>query len=289
MLKTVWLTEQPNKEKGRAMLLGGFDGLHVGHRKLLSCAKDSGLSVGVMTIVGGKDKSNLFTFAEREEIFKAAGVDFVFELPFAEIKDLAPTEFLQLLEEEFSPKLFVCGTDFRFGARAAGTAEMLKQSTQVCVEVIPLVEMDGEKVSSSYVKALLDAGDVIKVNALLTHPFFLVGQVYADRKVGRTIGFPTANILYPTDKYPLKIGVYESRVCVDGKTYKGITNYGARPTFADETVVTETYLDGFDGNLYGKTLKIEFIRYLRDVQKFNGVDALKTQLEEDLRRVREDD
>ena len=157
MLKTVWLTEQPNREKGAAMLLGGFDGLHVGHRKLLSCAKASGLSVGVMTIVGGKERS-LFTFAEREEIFKRAGVDFVFELPFEEIKDLAPSEFLQVLETQFSPKLFVCGTDFRFGAKAAGTAEMLKQSTQVCVEVLPLVELDGEKVSSSYVKALLKRG-----------------------------------------------------------------------------------------------------------------------------------
>lgn len=288
MLKTVWLTEQPNREKGAAMLLGGFDGLHVGHRKLLSRAKASGLSVGVMTIVGGKERS-LFTFAEREEIFKRAGVDFVFELPFEEIKDLAPSEFLQVLETQFSPKLFVCGTDFRFGAKAAGTAEMLKQSTQVCVEVLPLVELDGEKVSSSYVKALLKSGEVNRVNDLLTHAFFLVGEVYADRKIGRMIGFPTANIPYPIGKYPLKIGVYETRVCVDGTEYKGITNYGARPTFADETVVTETYLDGFDGDLYGKTLKVEFIRYLRDVRKFDSVDSLKKQLEEDLRRVRTND
>lgn len=288
MLKTVWLTEQSNDGQGAAMLLGGFDGLHVGHRTLLSRAKESGLPVGVMTIVGGKEKS-LFTFPEREEIFKAAGVDFVFELPFEEIKDLAPIKFLQMLETHFSPKLFVCGTDFRFGAKAAGTAEMLKRSTQVCVEIIPLVEMDGEKVSSSYVKNLLGKGEIERVNGLLTHAFFLVGQVYADRKIGRTIGFPTANIPYPAGKYPLKIGVYETRVCVDGKAYKGITNYGARPTFADETVVTETYLDGFDGDLYGKTLKIEFIRYLRDVQKFDGVDALKKQLEEDLRRVRTND
>lgn len=288
MLKTVWLTEQPNNEKGVAMLLGGFDGLHIGHRQLLSRAKNSGCSVGVMTIVGGKEKG-LFTFSEREEIFKTAGVDFVFELPFEEIKDLSPNAFLQLLETEFSPKLFVCGADFRFGAKAAGTAEMLKQSTHVCVEVLPLVEMSGEKVSSSYIKTLLQSGEVHRAQELLGHAFFLIGEVYADRKIGRTIGFPTANIPYPVGKYPLKIGVYETRVCVDGKTYKGITNYGARPTFADETVVTETYLDVFDGDLYGKKLKVEFIRYLRGVQKFDSVDGLKKQLEEDLRRVRIND
>ncbi len=270
------------------MLLGGFDGLHVGHRELLSRAKDSGLSVGVMTIVGGKEKC-LFTFAEREDIFKTADVDFVFELPFAEIKDFTPEQFLRILEKEFSPKLFVCGEDFRFGAKATGTPEILKKSTQVRVEIVPLLEMNGEKVSSTYVKTLLDKGAAEEAARLLAHPFFLMGEVYADRKIGRTIGFPTANIVYPTGKYPLKIGVYETRVCVDGKTYKGITNYGARPTFADDTVVTETYLDGFDGDLYGKTLKVEFIRYLRDVQKFDGVDALKTQLEEDLRRVRAND
>jgi riboflavin kinase/FMN adenylyltransferase len=241
-----------------------------------------------MTIVGGKEKG-LFTFVEREEIFKTAGVDFVFELPFEEIKDLSPSAFLQLLEMQFAPKLFVCGTDFRFGAKAAGTAEMLKQATQVCVEVLPLVEMDGEKVSSSYIKTLLQNGEVERAGELLTHAFFLIGEVYADRKIGRTIGFPTANIPYPIGKYPLKIGVYETRVCVDGKMYKGITNYGARPTFANETVVTETYLDGFDGDLYGKTLKVEFIRYLRDVRKFDSIDGLKKQLEEDLRRVREND
>ena len=269
--------------------MGGFDGLHVGHRKLLSYAKDSGLSVGLMTIVGGKEKDSLFTFTGREEIFKKAGADFVFELPFAEIKDLSPQAFLELLEKEFSPKLFVCGSDFRFGAKAAGTPEILKAGTQVRVEIIPLVEINGEKVSSSYIKTLLDEGNIEGVNQLLSHPFFLMGAVYEDRKIGRTIGFPTANIAYPAGKYPLKKGVYETRVLVDGKTYKGITNYGARPTFEDETVVTETYLDGFDGDLYSKTLKVEFIRYLRGVKKFDHINALRAQLEEDLRRVRNHD
>ena len=288
MLKTVWLTEQPNNEKGVAMLLGGFDGLHAGHRKLLSRAKNSGCSVGLMTIVGGKEKG-LFTFAEREEIFKEAGADFVFELPFEEIKNLSPQEFLQLLEKEFSPKLFVCGEDFRFGANASGTAKTIKTDTQVCVEVLPLLEIAGEKVSSTTIKALLKEGRVEMANELLAHNFFLIGKVYEDRKVGRTIGFPTANIPYPEGKFPLKIGVYETRVFVDGKTYKGITNYGARPTFEENTVVTETYLDGFSGDLYGKELKVEFVRYLRDVVKFDSVEKLKDQLTKDIKRVKEHD
>ena len=286
MLKTVWLSEQPNTTKGVAMLLGGFDGLHVGHRRLLEKAKESGLPVGLMTIVGGKEAGCLFTFSEREEIFRQTGADFVFELPFAEIKNLSPNAFLRLLEQEFYPKVFVCGEDFRFGLGAAGTPDFIKSHTQVCVEVLPLVDMDGNKVSSSQIKKLLSEGKTQEVKKRLTHDFFLLGEVVQDRKIGRTIGFPTANILYPKEKYPLKKGVYETRTVVNGIAYKGITNYGARPTFEDETELTETYLDGFKGDLYGKTLKVEFVRFLREIQKFESVEALKKQLEEDIERVR---
>ena len=268
------------------MLLGGFDGLHIGHRQLLSRAKTYGLPVGVMTIVGGKD-DGLFTFEERERIFKENGVDFAFELPFAEIKDMSAQEFLSLLKGEFAPKAFVCGEDFRFGAGACGTPQKIEEWGQVRVEILSLVEMDGEKVSSRKVKELLLSGKIEEANVRLVENFFLIGKVEKDRQVGRTIGFPTANIAYPQGKFPLKKGVYETRVCVDGKSYKGITNYGARPTFENDAVWTETYLDGFDGDLYGRALKVEFVRFLRDVQKFESVDALKSQLEKDILTVRE--
>ncbi len=270
------------------MLLGGFDGLHLGHRQLLSRAKASGLPVGVMTIFSGKEGA-IFTAKEREDIFLRAGVDFVFALPFGEIAGKSPKEFLALLEENFSPKKYVCGEDFRFGKNAEGTPLTIKEGGQVCVEVLPLLQMDGEKVSSRTVKKYLASGEVLKANALLGEAFFLLGEVKKDRQIGRTIGFPTANIPYPEEKFPLKQGVYETRVCVDGKYYKGITNFGARPTFNDGAVVTETHLDGFEGDLYGRELKIEFLRYLRDVVRFDSVDGLKEQLTKDIRRVREND
>lgn len=286
MLKTVWLTEQPNTLQGSAMLLGGFDGLHVGHRLLLNCAKQSGFPVGVMTIVGGKEDS-VFTFVEREDVFKRAGVDFVFELPFAEIKDLSPDAFLALLEENFQPQLFVCGEDFCFGAKAQGNPKTIVERGQVRVEVLPLVEKDGKKISSTTVKDCLKCGDVHTANALLGERFFLIGKVKEDRKVGRKLGFPTANIAYPKEKFPLKKGVYETRVCVDGKEYKCITNYGARPTFDNEDVLTETHLDGFSGDLYGRALKVEFVRYLRDIRKFESAEDLKAQLQADIQSVRQ--
>ncbi len=270
------------------MLLGGFDGLHIAHRQLFARAKKSGLPVGIMTIVGGKGQG-IFTQKEREDIFARVGVDFVFELPFAEIKDMPSKEFIELLRREFAPKLFVCGEDFRFGAGALGSPSELKSGGQVCVEVIPLLQKEGEKISASRIKRALESGEVEKANELLGERFFLIGEVKKDRQIGRTMGFPTANIIYPLEKFPLKKGVYETRIWVDGREYKGITNFGARPTFDNDEVVTETYLDGFCGDLYGRELKIEFLRYLRDIVKFDGVEELKKQLTEDIRRVREHD
>lgn len=289
MLKTVWLTDNRDIKNGTAMLLGGFDGLHIGHRMLLSRAKESGLPVGVMTIVGGKERTGLFTFSERENIFRKAGADFVFELPFAEIKDVSPEAFLERLRSEFSPRLFVCGEDFRFGANARGTVETLERAGQVRVESLPLVEIQGEKVSSRCIKRLLADGETERANARLGEEFFLTGEVVKDRQIGRTLGFPTANILYPNDKFPLKKGVYETRAAVDGVTYKGITNYGTRPTFGNEEIVTETYLDGFHGDLYGRELTVRFVRYLRDIRKFDDVAALRAQLKKDIRTVKGND
>ena len=278
-----------HKGKGCVLLLGGFDGLHAGHKKLVERAKTYRLPVGIMTILGGKSEQGIFTLAERKEIFFGAGVDFILPFEFEQIKDLSPNDFLSFLKNEFSPKAFVCGDDFRFGKDAAGTVETLKGAGQVCVEVVELFKMNGKKVSSREMKSFLQKGEVEKANELLEERFFLLGEVVKDRQIGRTIGFPTANIAYPSDKFPLKKGVYETRVTYENVTYKGITNYGARPTFDDKSVLTETYLDGFSGDLYGKELKVEFVRFLREIEKFDSAQLLKVQLQKDIGRVRNGD
>ncbi|MBQ8291486.1 MAG: riboflavin biosynthesis protein RibF [Clostridia bacterium] len=286
MLKTVELTKR-NRENGCVMLLGGFDGLHVGHLRLVECAKKYRLPIGIMTIEGAKENGNLFTFAERERIFSRHGIDFVFELPFERIRELSPEAFLQTLTEKFSPTVFVCGDDFRFGKGAVASAETIKSATRVRVEVEKLVTIDGEKVSARRIKELLEKGDVFAAARLLGEPYFLTGIVQKDRGVGRTLGFPTANIEYPQGKLPIKKGVYQTQIAVDGKTYKGITNYGARPTFGNSRVVTETHINGFSGDLYGRELTVSFTRYLRDIVAFESVEELKNQLREDIGRIRQ--
>ncbi len=271
------------------MILGGFDGLHIGHKLLLDRAKTLDLPLGIMTIEGGKTGKSLFTVEERESIFSRCGVDFAFETAFEEIKDMPPEKFLHLLKKECNAAAFVCGEDFRFGARAVGTSDTLKKYAEKDVFVKKIL-FDGEKkVGATLIKEYLSAGDVKSVARLSVFPFFVRGEVIKDRGVGRTIGFPTANILYPKEKFPLKKGVYETRVTIDGKTYKGVTNYGARPTFDNDTVVTETHLASYTGDLYGKKLEIQFVDWIRENKKFESVEALKRQLTKDVGRVIEND
>ena len=265
--------------------MGGFDGLHIGHRLLLRRAKEYGLPVGVMTIAGGKGNS-VFTLRERESVYRRAGVDFAVELPFAEIKELSPQAFVAIMEQQFSPKAFVCGEDFRFGKSAAGDPALLQALATAQVDVLPLLEVDGEKVSASTVKACIMAGELEKATALLGEPFFLTGKVQEGRKVGRTIGFPTANLTYPETKCPLSYGVYASEAVVDGKTYRAITNFGSQPTFLEGQVCVEAHLDGFDGDLYGRELTVRFLRKIRDIRKFACVEDLQKQLRADLNEIR---
>ena len=194
-----------------------------------------------------------------------------------------------LLEANFSPTVFVCGEDFRFGKGAAGTAHNLSTMTKAKVEVLPLLEVKGEKISSSTVKQLLLAGKLTEMNALLSEPFFLSGSVIAGKRLGRQIGFPTANFLYPKEKLQLPYGVYETQVSVDGKTYSAITNFGDQPTVEGRQVFVETHIIGFSGDLYGRMLTVRFIKKLRDIQKFACVEDLKNQLQADVAVVQKDE
>ena len=289
MLNTVFLTDETiEKTTPCILLLGGFDGVHIGHAELVSRAKTYGLPIGITTIVGVKE-GNLFLLSEREQAFKNHGIDFAVEMNFDEIKALSPERFLAELTSRFHVKKFVCGSDFRFGCGAAGTPSDIERLCGVPVDEQALLTVDGEKVSARTIKRLLATGDVSSAAKLLGKAYFVAGRVENGRKIGRTIGFATANVEYPKDKYPVKEGVYETLVHYAGKAYKGITNFGERPTFSDKAVWLETHLDGFEGDLYGKEITVEFIRYLRGVRPFENAEELKEQLQEDLRRVRAND
>lgn len=269
------------------LLLGGFDGIHVGHAELIAAAGKYGLPVGVTSISGGKTGGDLFTFAEREYLYERAGLSFAYETPFSEsLKNTTAEAFLDELFSLFSVEALICGEDFRFGKDAAGTPELLKRVAPCAVEVLSLRSCGGEKVSSSRIKILLSEGSMSEANALLTVPYFIQGTVEHGRRVGRTLGFPTVNLTLPTEKRLVREGVYGGYAETPCGRFPAILNIGARPTFGVDEKKAEAYLDGFSGDLYGKTVRLFPTEFYRPVIGFSDADGLKAQLETDIGRLR---
>lgn len=263
-----------------AFVLGCFDGIHLGHDTLIRKAKETSLPVGLMLLKGKGDKT-LFTMEERLVIAKGLGVDFCLLVELDDSTKHTPWDkFLDTVLEKINVKKFFCGEDFRFGDKAQGTPALI--ATKREVDASPLLKADGNKISSSKVREYVAMGNVKRANELLVSPFFVRGIVIHGRQVGRTYGFPTANIVYPTDKTPLGYGVYAVKV----GEYMGIANYGGRPTFGEEYPLLEVYIDRFDGDLYGKTIDVEFIDKIRDIRSFSSKEELSEQLKKDIQRVR---
>ena len=264
-----------------ALLLGGFDGFHRGHGELLKAAKETGLPVGLTALSGGKG-GELFPLPERERIFRALGFCFADEhLLTQDFKNTSPEDFLRDLFARIPVSAVFCGEDFRFGKDAAGTPELLKVLAPCPVSVLPLAAAGGEKIAVSRIKEYLAAGEPEKANELLLYPYFVEGAAEHGRAVGRTYGFPTANLTLPKGKFPVKEGVYAARACVKGGEWPAIVNFGPCPTFGVEERKTEAHLIGFDGDLYGEKVTLFPVKFLRPIQKFDGKDALERQLERD--------
>lgn len=270
-------------ERECALILGGFDGIHLGHRALLDAALDTGLPVGITAMWGAKGGS-LFTPREREYIFACEGIDFVLELPFDEqLKNTSAEDFLQDIFRRIPARAVFCGEDFRFGKGAVGTPELLKERAPCPVHVLPLVKRGGEKVSASRCKRLLKNGEIEALNSLLCGGYFVQGEVEHGREVGRTYGFPTANLSFAEGKLVPKEGVYGGYAKTQKGRYPAIVNVGARPTFGVSERKLEAHLVGFSGNLYGEAVHVYFTKFLRPIMKFSSAEELKEQLEKDMK------
>lgn len=269
-----------------ALLLGGFDGLHCGHASLLSAAKATGLPVGITSISGLKSGGDLFTPAERRIIFAEAGISFAAEYVFdAEFRATEDRDFLRALFQRINVKALYCGVDFRFGRGAEGTPELLKREAPCPVHVLPLTLVGGEKASVSRIKACIAAGDIGRANENLCGEFFLSGTVEHGRQVGRTYGFPTLNLSYPAEKFPMKEGVYGGTVLTPSGEYASVIHFGARPTFGLAERKLEAHLKDFSGDLYGATVRVKPKRFLREIKTFVSKEELTAQLKKDLDSV----
>jgi len=282
--------------------LGMFDGVHLGHASVINHAIDKAKEIGGTALVFTFSNHPLTVIAPddaplmigsrnlRREIFSNMGVDVLIEIPFTkEFSKKSPEEFLELLQEKISPAYVVTGPNYTFGRFGRGNGRLLLREGEnygFKAEVCQSFTVDRKIVSSTRIRALIAAGDLISANQLLGRNFTYSGEVVNGDRRGRKIGFPTANLEISDRRAMLPNGAYIVLVKVRGNFYNGIANIGDNPTFKVARRRLEVFIDNFSENIYGEEIFISFISKIRDEKIFATVDDLKTQLNEDLRTMR---
>jgi len=286
-------------EKKRVIALGFFDGIHIGHsalmRKVLAIGADKNLVPSVITfdthplsLVSGKTIPLINSPEDRAGIIhRVFGIDDIIFLHFD--KQTASMEwdmFLEHLVSGLRPGHLDAGHDFRFGRGGAGNSGLLAEKcNQLGIEcdIIPEIKYDGLTISSTYIRELISAGNIERANEFLGHPHVFTDIVRYGYRLGRTLGTPTINMCFQDGVLIPAFGVYATRVYLDdGSEHQGVTNVGVRPTVDNSSQTTaETHILNYQGNLYGRQVRIEFFTHLRREIKFAGIDELKAQIHKD--------
>lgn len=281
--------------------LGYFDCAHLGHLQLIKKAKQSAkelnCKMGVFTFINNpytllnKDIKNIYNIQDRELVFSYLDIDIVLEATFDnDFLSLEPDNFLDKLVKNKNVKQIVVGEDYTYGKEAKGNVGTLKkycENNNILLEVVEILKYNEIKISSTYIRQLLVDGDIKTVNKLLSMPYFIMGNVVGGRKDGSKMGIPTVNINLDNDKVKLKDGVYASNVYIENIRYCSVTNIGGHPTFDDMKNNIECHIIDYSGDLYGKSIRIEFIERLRDITKFNKVEDLAMQIQTDIAKAKE--
>lgn len=271
--------------KESVIALGTFDGLHKGHLSVLNCALNfKNLRPVAVTFpepprrrLTGEDIGMLMTSDEKNEKLRAMGFE-IKELDYEKIHDLTAEEYLDRLFKELNVKAAVCGFNHRFGKGGLGDAEFLSSYCHARgaeAVVCPNLIISGQEVSSSSIRELISKGNISLANHLMGRYFSFESEVYHGEKRGRDLGFPTINQALAKGLVVPKYGVYATAVTVDEKQYAGVTNIGIRPMFELAAPQSETYICDFSQDIYGKTVNIKLLKYLREEKRFDSVEDLK--------------
>jgi riboflavin kinase/FMN adenylyltransferase len=280
-----------------AIALGNFDGIHRGHLQVIQPVLDWDSEDVCKTVVTfnphpqqyftGQPRQLLTPYAERATILEKLGIQQIVLLPFdRDLVKLSPVEFVeQILVKQLQPRFVSVGEDFRFGNQRAGAASDLVSITanyQIPTQIAPLEINQASRISSSRIRAALIAADLTVVRELLGRYYSIVGTVVNGQEIGRSIGFPTANLQYPSEKFLPQQGAYCVRVDTPEATQlPGVMNIGKRPTVNGVNTTVEVHLLDFDGNLYGQQLTVYLHHFLRSEQKFPSLAALTAQIQAD--------
>ena len=287
--------------QGSAVALGYFDGVHCGHRAVLGaaveCARAGGLTAAAFTfelpasstLKGGR----ILSLPQKHARVASLGIEEYQEAPFDEFRALTPEDFVQkVLVDCFNAKQLFCGDNFTFGARAAGNVERLRELCAplgIGVHIVPMAQYGGQTVSSTRIRTALEGGDIPAANAMLGMPYAIRFTVHHGAGLGRTLGVPTINQIYPQGFQLPRYGIYITRTKIGEHWYPSATGLGTRPTVnSDESKVTcETFIPGFTGDLYGTDPVVEFHAYLSPSKKFDTLDELRGCIDHAAKRAQE--
>ena len=283
-----------------SIALGFFDGVHTAHRAIIETAVRKAETRGLRPVVLTFDKAPsevlfgsappyITTLEEKERLINALGAQMRLMHTSRSLLSMTAEDFAEkILVQEYNAAEVTCGFNYRFGSEGCGDTQLLTKLGKrfgFNVTVIGERISGGETVSSSRVRMLISSGRIEEANILLGRNFSISGMVEHGKRLGRTIGFPTANVYPPNGALLPMSGVYETVVDINGERLSAITNTGTNPTVGKETLRTETYIPSADIDLYGKRITVEFVRFIRAEKKFSDLEALKRQIREDLNGI----
>ncbi len=295
-------TENANIQRPTVLTLGVFDGLHLGHQRIMQTVVERAKAINAVPTVITFDPHPravlhpesapplLQTLDQRLANFEVLGIEQAIVIPFDKEFASQPAEdFLaNIIRDRLQAREVYLGKGFAFGRGRGGNIELLRRMSGelgFVADEVPEVQLRGQRISSSAIRNLLAEGYVNRTRRMLGRPYGVEGVIIRGNRRGHTIGFPTAN-LKPHNRVIPKYGVYATATLVDGKWRRSITNIGVRPTFETEAEPSiESYLFDFDRELYGDVLRVRFLHRIRDERKFNGIDELKAQIEKDSQRA----
>ena len=291
------LREIPNL----SLALGLFDGIHVGHQAVINCAVDYARSFPAESAVVTFNQNPhsylneitpkyILTFEDKYKYFEELGLDYVIELDFAQICNMSPSEYLEFLKKYFSPIAISTGFNHKFGHERAGTVKFLSDNQDKYKYVFfatPPQAIWGDIISSTSIREFIKSGAVDMAATMLGRKFSVSGNVIKGRELGRTIGYPTANLIYPLDIVELPYGVYDVNVILeDGIQRKAIANFGVSPTISNDGIaILEVHILDFEGDLYDKPVRVLFNSMVRREIKFDSIEDLKMQIDFDIQAL----
>ena len=288
-MKIVRSLEEMGETAPSSLALGAFDGLHRGHMAVIgrACAPGEGgrrLQPAVFTFSRSPaGNSAVLTGRDKERLLEDAGVEVLYSLEFSQVKDWEAEAFVeQVLFETCAAQRLCCGEDFRFGRGARGDTALLQTLCDrrgVELTVVPPVKEGGEKVSSTRIRAAVEAGDISLANRLLGRPFGFSLEVIHGNHIGTGLGTPTINQAIPEGFVLPRFGVYASWCRVGGEYFYGVTNVGVKPTVGSDRVLAETWMPEFQGDLYGKRVRVFLLEFLRPEKKFGSLEELKAAIQ----------